>query len=104
MCACTAAQAHLTYLLKIVLLRSVTYYTVRNLFSARVLNTRLFSLTPTRVARCFNSFGKLRHLFRCPKLDLRLKLKHLVKKTTPKFPSVFTTTFTLSAVPHLCSD
>lgn len=95
-CVCTAAQAHLTYLLKVVLLRSVTYCTIRNLFSARVLNTQLFSLTPTRVAKYFNSFGKLRHLFRRPKLDLRPKSKHLVKKPT-KLPSVITTKFTLSA-------
>lgn len=32
-CVCTAAQAHLTYLLKVALLRFVTYYTIRNLFS-----------------------------------------------------------------------
>lgn len=82
---CTAAQAHLTYLLKVVLLRSVTYYTIRNLFSARVLNTQLFSLTPTRVAKYFNSFAKLRLLFRRPKLDLRLQSKHLVKKPTVAF-------------------
>lgn len=95
-CVCTAAQAHLIYLLKIVLLRSVTYYAIRNLFSARVLNAQLF-FTPASVAKRFKSFGKLRHFFRCPKLDLRLKLKHLVKKPT-KFPSVITTKCTLSAV------
>lgn len=73
---CMAAQAHLTYLLKVALLRFVTYYTITNLFSARVLNTQLSFLTPATVAKCFSSSGKLRRLLRCPKLDLRLKMKH----------------------------
>lgn len=68
MWVCTAA--HLTYLLKIVLLRSVIFYTIRNLFSARLLKTQLFSLTPTKLAKCSSSFGKLGYSFRCSELDL----------------------------------
>lgn len=101
MCVCAAAQAHLMYLLNIVLLRSMTCSTISNLFSVRVLNIQLFSLTLTRVAKCFNSFGKLRHLFRCPTLDLRLYLRHLKKKKTKQnknFPSIFTIKFALSAM------
>lgn len=68
MCVCTAAD--LTYILKIVLLRSVIFYIIRNLFSARLLKTQLFSLTSTKLVKCFSSFGKLRYSSRCPVLDL----------------------------------
>lgn len=55
MCVCVCTAVHLTYLLKILLLRSVIFYTIRDLFSARLLKTQLFSLTSTKPAKCFSS-------------------------------------------------
>lgn len=100
-CVHTATQSHLMNLLKIALLRSVTYCAVRNLLSARALNTQLASLTPTRINKNFNSFGTfdtyLGALNWTCDWNWGIKLKNNRSNKTPWVSFKFTTNFILLA-------
>lgn len=89
-------------LLKIALLRSVTYCAVRDLLSATALNAQLISLIPIRINTNFNSFGTLDTYLGALNWTYNwnwgIELKNKESNKNPqKFLSVFTTKFTLLA-------
>lgn len=88
-------------LLKTALLRFVTYCAVRDLLSARPLNTQLASLTPTRINKNFNSFGTfdtyLGALNWTYDWNWSTELKNNRSNKNPWVSLKFTTNFTLLA-------